>query len=81
MSGKVATHQDYRMPAEWETHEGTWLQWAQEELHKGYEPNLERMWLTMVDALHTHENVHLIVADDVQRDHVADQLRYLGIGP
>lgn len=80
MSGKVATHQDYRMPAEWETHEGTWLQWPQEELYKGYELKLERMWLTMVDALHAHENVHLIVADDVQRDHVADQLRYFGIG-
>ena len=80
VSEKVANHQDYRMPAEWETHEGTWLQWPQEKLYRGYELKLERTWLTMVDVLHTHENVHLVVADDVQRDHVADQLRYFGIG-
>ena len=54
-----AARQDYRMPAEWETHEGAWLQWPQEKLHRGYELKLEGMWLTMVDALHTHENVHL----------------------
>ena len=34
----------------------------------------------MVDALHEHENVHLIVSDEKQRDHVADQLAYHGIG-
>ncbi len=59
----------FYMPAEWERHEGTWLHWPQEKLYRGYELKLERMWLTMVDVLHQHENVHLVVADERQRDH------------
>lgn len=81
VSGNMASHQDYRMPAEWETHEGTWLQWPQEKLYRGYELKLEGMWLTMVDALHRHENVHIIVRDERQRDHVEHQLDYFEIGP
>lgn len=70
----------FYMPAEWERHEGTWLQWPQERLYRGYELKLEGMWLTMVDVLHKHENVHIIVGDERQRDHVAYQLEYFDIG-
>ncbi len=80
MSAKVTSHQDYRMPAEWEPHEGTWLQWPQEKLYKGYELKLEGMWLSMTDVLHQHENVHIIVGDERQRDHVEHQLKYFDIG-
>lgn len=76
----MAEHRKYRMPAEWEPHEGTWLQWPQDKVYRGYELKLEGMWLTMVDVLHRHENAHLIVADERQRDHVASQLEYFGIG-
>ena len=68
------------MPAEWEPHEGTWLQWPQDKVYRGYELKLERIWLNMVDALHNHENVHLIVSGERQRDHVAYQLNYHAIG-
>jgi len=34
----------------------------------------------MVDALHPHENVHLIVSGEPQRDHVAHLLQYHRIG-
>jgi len=71
---------DFYMPAEWEPHEGTWLQWPQDKVYRGYELKLERIWLTMVEALQAHENVHLIVADERQRDHVAAQLKYHTIG-
>ena len=79
------TNQDYDpvnfyMPAEWEPHEGTWLQWPQDNVYRGYELKLERIWLTMVEALHDHENIHLIVRDERQRDHVAEQLLYHNIG-
>jgi agmatine deiminase len=70
----------FYMPAEWEPHDGTWLQWPQDRVYRGYELKLEGMWLTMVDALHRHENVHLIVADERQRDHVACQLEYFEVG-
>lgn len=68
------------MPAEWEPHEGTWLQWPQNKVYQGYELKLEHIWLNMVEALHDHENVHLIVSSERQRDHVASQLQYHGIG-
>jgi agmatine deiminase len=71
---------DFHMPAEWEPHEGTWLQWPQDKVYRGYELKLERIWLSMVDALHDHEYVHIIVADERQRDHVGDQLVYHKIG-
>jgi len=70
----------FRMPAEWEHHEGTWLQWPQNKIYSRYELKLEGIWLNMVDALNDHENVHLVVADEHQRDHVAAQLQYHGIG-
>ena len=79
MSAK-ASHREYRMPAEWEPHDGTWLQWPQDRVYRGYELKLEGMWLAMVDALHQHENVHIIVADERQREHVASQLKYFSIG-
>lgn len=68
------------MPAEWEPHEGTWLQWPQDKVYRGYELKLEGMWLNMVDALHQHESVHIIVAGERQREHVANQLEYFAIG-
>jgi agmatine deiminase len=70
----------FYMPAEWAPHEGTWLQWPQDKLYRGYELKLEKIWLSMVDALHQHENVHLIVADEPQRDHIVHQLQYHAIG-
>lgn len=80
MTKKTHSPTDFYMPAEWEPHEGTWLQWPQDKLYHGYELKLERIWLNMVEALHDHENVHLIVSGERQRDHVADQLVYHNIG-
>jgi len=68
------------MPAEWEHHEGTWLQWPQDKQFRGYELKLERIWLNMVEALQDHENIHVIVCDERQQDHVEDQLVYHNIG-
>lgn len=70
----------FYMPAEWERHEGTWLQWPQDRVQEGNLLKLERTWLMMVDALQQHENVHIAVADERQRDHVAHQIHYFGIG-
>lgn len=69
-----------RMPAEWEQHEGTWLQWPHDRHYSGNQLKVERTWLAMVDALRHHENVHLIVSDERHRDHVAYQLEYFDIG-
>ncbi len=70
----------YTMPAEWQPHEGTWLQWPQNRIEPGYEMKQEYTWLKMVAALYQHENVHIVTGDERQRDHVARQLDYFGIG-
>ncbi|UCG24701.1 MAG: agmatine deiminase family protein [Chloroflexota bacterium] len=70
----------YHMPAEWEPHEGAWLQWPQDRVEPGYEMKQEYTWLKMVAALFQHENVHIVVGNERQRDHVARQLDYFGIG-
>ncbi len=57
----------YSMPAEWEPHEGTWLQWPQNKIYSRYELKLEGPWLNMVDALNEHENVHLVYLAAVNR--------------
>jgi agmatine deiminase len=71
---------DYHMPAEWEPHDGTWLQWPQDKVYDGYELKLQRIWLQMVDALNDHENVRVIINSEQQRDHLVDQLEYFDIG-
>ena len=70
----------YRIHAEWEPHEGTWLQWPQDNFYHGYELKLERIWLKMVEALHEHEKVHLIVNGEKQQEHIVHQLEYHNIG-
>jgi agmatine deiminase len=80
MTKKEFDPSTFYMPAEWEPHEGTWLQWPQDKVYNGYELKLERIWLNMVEALHEHETVHLIVNGEQQRDHVGDQLEYHKIG-
>ena len=67
------------MPAEWEPQEGVWLQWPQNKVEPGYELKHEHTWLKMVAALGQHETVHIITADERQRDHVAYQIGYIGI--
>ena len=80
METKTPKSMGYHMPAEWEPHEGTWLQWPQDKVYHGYELKLERIWLQMVEVLHDHENVHLIVNSERQQEHVARQLLYHNIG-
>ncbi|MFN2190608.1 MAG: agmatine/peptidylarginine deiminase [Candidatus Promineifilaceae bacterium] len=77
---KAAVPERYTMPAEWEPHEGTWLQWPQNKTEPGYEMKQERTWLSIVSALIEHENVHIIAGGERQRDHISDQLDYFGIG-
>jgi agmatine deiminase len=70
----------YYQAAEWEAHEGTWLQWPHDRIHPGYQMNLERIWLAMTRVLRGHEVVHIIAADERHRDHIARQLDYFGMG-
>ena len=70
----------YRMPAEWETHEATWLAWPQnEETWPGKLPQIESIYLQMMEALTPHEKVCLLVNDERTQEKVIKQLRARGI--
>ena len=66
----------YRMPAEWELHEGTWLIWPHEDTHVDSQLQMEHLWLEMTRALQAHETVHIIVPDDLRREHLEHQIKY-----
>ncbi len=66
----------FRMPAEWEPHEGTWLQWPHEDTIPGNQVKLEKTWLLMLRALAGRERVHVIVQDERRGDHVRHLLDF-----
>jgi agmatine deiminase len=68
----------FRMPAEWEKHEGTWLQWPHDGTYAGHQMRLEHLWLAMTQVLHEHETVHVVIPDEQIRDHVDQQAAYYG---
>lgn len=49
-----------RVPAEWEPHEGTWLQWP-----KGWERGFQGTFSKIVNAIQAYEPVNLLVVDEV----------------
>jgi agmatine/peptidylarginine deiminase len=69
----------YYQAAEWDRHEGTWLQWPHDRVYAGYQMKLERIWLAMTDALRRHEIVHIIAKDEQHRNHIAHLLDYFGM--
>ena len=68
----------FYVPAEWEKHEGTWLQWPHDDTPEGSQMRLEHIWLAMTEALHEHETVHIAVPDERRRDHLQHQIAYYG---
>ena len=80
MNNKTPKELGYRMPAEWEPHEGTWLIWPHNKTHKYSHLHLEHIWLQMTSALCEYETVHIVVFDDEQKDHLLSQLKFFGIG-
>ncbi len=67
----------FYMPAEWEKHEGTWLQWP-DDTYPSSPMRLEHIWLAMTEALHQHEVVHIVVTDERGQEHVYQQVAYYG---
>ena len=79
MISRTPNEHGYRMPAEWEPHEGTWLIWPHEDTHKDSQLHLEHLWLEMVRVLQEGERVHIIVPDERRMDHLQHQLKYFRI--
>ena len=59
----------YSMPAEWESHEGTWLSWPKNPLTFPSETiaEVEQIYVQMISALSSGEKVRLLV-DDVEAE-------------
>jgi agmatine deiminase len=66
----------YRMPAEWESHQATWLSWPHnlETWDPDRLPRVERTFAQAVAALSRSETVHLNVLDAAHERHVCPLL-------
>ncbi len=66
----------YRMPAEWEPHEGTWLAWPHERSDwPGKFPAVPWVYCDIVKRLARVERVHVLVEDAVVERKVTGMLR------
>jgi agmatine deiminase len=56
----------FRMPAEWEKHEGTWFSWPynEEETWAGHLEGAEKAFVEIIETLTPHERVHLLVPNE-----------------
>jgi len=79
MGTKTPNSLGYHIPAEWESHEGTWLIWPHNDTHEGSQIHLEHLWLRMTIALHECETVHIIVTDERRCEHLQRQVTYYGL--
>jgi len=72
----------YRMPAEWEPHEATWLAWPQNELTWPGQKMAEarEAYFQMLEALLPFEKVHLLVPDEKTAESIFAQLKKRSIG-
>ncbi len=66
----------YRMPAEWEEHESTWLSWPKNPLTfpKPMLPTVESVYCEIVRALSQGENVKILVEDERMGERVSRKL-------
>ena len=78
MPPKIPLTDGLFMPAEWEHHEGTWLQWPHDDTHENVQMRMEYLWLAMASALHQHEIVHVTVPDERRLEHLEQQMTYYG---
>ena len=79
MNNETPKSLGYWMPAEWEHHQGTWLIWPHNDTHDDSQLHLEHLWLEMTRILKEHETVHIIVPDDLRRDHLVHQIGFYGL--
>lgn len=76
MAAKTPYKLGYYMPAEWEPHEGTWLQWPHDGPFPDEQIRLTSLWLAMTDALQEHESVHIIAEDERHGEHIKQLVHY-----
>lgn len=71
----------FRMPAEWEEHEGTWLSWPKDPITfpgKSLEA-VEEVFIKTIKALRSGEKVFVLVDNRDRENYVKDKLQSSGI--
>jgi agmatine deiminase len=73
-------NQGWRMPAEWETHEATWIAWPHqvEDWPGKFEP-IPWVWTEIVRHLSASEMVHLLVNNAAAAERVRGYLEQVGV--
>ncbi|MCB9799948.1 MAG: agmatine deiminase family protein [Candidatus Omnitrophica bacterium] len=73
--------QGYRMPAEWEAHEATWLTWPRNKVTWPGKKlkEVEEIYLQMMEALLPNEKVHLLVPDETKGEEILQRLARRGV--
>ncbi len=67
----------YRMPAEWEEHDATWISWPKDPstFPSGILPRVEATYVKLVEALSEGEEVRILVDDTKMQKRVASLLK------
>lgn len=79
VGGQTPAALGYRMPAEWEPHQATWLSWPHKEASwPGKIDAIHPVYARMVAALATSEPVHINVNDEAMAGRVRGYLKDAG---
>lgn len=73
---KTPLELNFRMPAEWEKHEATWLSWPKDPLTFPEEiiDRVEQIYVEIIESLRVGERVELLVDDEKTEDEVSSLL-------
>ena len=79
-SGQKPSELGFRMPAEWEPHEATWLAWPHDlETWPTQLEEVEAAYVEMIEPLHLDEKVRILVDNVQSEDYVFKKLKERGI--
>jgi agmatine deiminase len=71
--GQTPAELGFRMPAEWHSHEATWLTWPKDPVTwPDRVPQVQQIFIQMMEALTPHEIVNLLV-DDRDTEHAVKE--------
>lgn len=75
----MQNNKSYLMPAEWEPHSAVWLAWPyDEETFPGRVEKAEAVFARIIDALHTSEQVELLVLDEKMQANASEIIAETG---
>ena len=72
---------EFTLPGEWEEHEGTWLIWPHNYglIEPEYVAMIDDIWITMTEALHTGEKVHIVAYNQTEQSRISGLLTESGV--